>query len=691
MTAPLIIENEFITLSFDPESGSLSGIASRKTGWAPLGCPDKGFLFKMMVPLPKRRNNNIYSEKQRPSSIALSPDKKSIVLCWDTLASEYGGQMNIQVTATVCLNEDGADFTMKIRNNSPYPVESVDFPIIGNIRPPEESPWLKKFFYEYHAGFEWELWPTYRNTIGYYGFDTPIQSSGGSPAEPFVLYRSPDQGLYMGEHDQSYDVVAWQSELLPGWRSMIDASVPTAEEIGGKAVSTRVKAVHMPYIQPGEERELPKVTIAFFEGGWQKGVDIYKKWRNTWMSLPKTPDWASDIHSWQQIHINSPEDELRLRFTELVEVGKECAERGVKAIQLVGWNDGGQDQGNPSHDVDPRLGTVEELRQAIKEIQAMGVKVVLFVKFTWADRATEWFRNELIDYAIRDPYGDYYVYGGYRYQTAAQKLDINTKRLIPMCFLSEKYLEICEKEFQKVVALGPDGMLFDECQHHSPALVCFDQSHGHRYGAPVYANDIELLNRFKKLAPEGFLMAGEALYDRLTGTYHLAYFRSENKDHIPLSRYMQPHALCMTAVTGFNDRDMINQCLMCRYIISYEPYNFKGRLTDFPLTVAYGQKMDALRTEYRAYFWDGAYQDQCGARVKDLDTDLPHPSYSVFKHASEQTIGVVVCNYEEQPVRLLVTPDEGTDLTRYRLVGTDTWKSCVDGIELPPHSAAIVL
>ena len=35
----------------------------------------------------------------------------------------------------------------------------------------------------------------------------------------------------------------------------------------------------------------------------------------------------------------------------------------------------------------------------------------------------------------------------------------------------------------------------------------------------------------------------------------------------------------MTAVTGFNDRNMVNQCLMYRYIISYEPYNFKGHWT----------------------------------------------------------------------------------------------------------------
>ncbi len=62
---------------------------------------------------------------------------------------------------------------------------------------------------------------------------------------------------------------------------------------------------------------------------------------------------------------------------------------------------------------------------------------------------------------------------------------------------------------------------------------------------------------------------------------------------------MLPDGQFMTAVTGFDDRNMINQCLLYRYIISYEPYNFKGLPEDYPLTLAYGKQMDALRTELR--------------------------------------------------------------------------------------------
>ena len=94
------------------------------------------------------------------------------------------------------------------------------------------------------------------------------------------------------------------------------------------------------------------------------------------------PQWVRSLHAWQQIHVNSPEDELRIPFSQLPKIGRDCVKRGVKAIQLVGWNKGGQDQGNPCHDPDPRLGGFEELKKAIGKIQEMGVKVILFAKFS---------------------------------------------------------------------------------------------------------------------------------------------------------------------------------------------------------------------------------------------------------------------------------------------------------------------
>jgi len=696
---PLILANDSLCLKFNQATGALVGLTVVETGWEILNRPHLGLSFHLLLPLSEeRRNNPIYGEKQRLSGLEVSPDRRGALFIWDGVTSEHGGAHDIKLILEVSLNARRVVFTLTVENRSQYVVENVYCPYLGDLQHPPGEEWFKTFLYSYATAQEWSLWPTYQNMRGYFGVDYPTQFSSwgatsGAPMSPYILLRGAGQGLYAGVLSSSPELVAWHTELRPGYGSSIDARVPEEVIIAGRDVATRFAAVHVPYIQPGEARVLTPVALEAFQGGWQHGVDIYKQWRATWMQTPKPPGWACEPHAWQQIHINSPEDELRVPFKDLVTIGEDCAKHGVKAIQLVGWNDGGQDQGNPSHDPDSRLGTSAELKEAIAKIHTLGVKVVLFAKFTWADRATERFRKDLIGLAIKDPYGDYQMHGGYQYQTATQLLDINTKRLIPMCFLSEEYLRICGNEFKKTLDLGADGILFDECLHHSPALLCFDTGHGHRYGAPVYANDRKLIQSFNRLSQpvnSEFLFAGEACYDWEFEVYHLSYHRSESKEHIPLTRYMLPDASLMTAVTGFNDRNMINQCLLYRYIISYEPYNFKGRLDDYPLTIGYGKKMDALRTELREYFWDGEFRHEAGARV--TRDGKPHHPYAVFINRANGKHGIAVANYDEREnVTVQVEMIDYQDAFQYRLVDDPAWRSAAGGIVIPPCSAAVVV
>lgn len=551
--------NETLKLSFEAATGALIGLTAVETGWEILNRPTLGLNFRLMLPLPGRRNNPVFGERQPVSAVDTTAD--SVTFYWDHVTSRYGGIHDIRMRLNVRLNQRQAIFQLTAENHSANTIEAVYCPYLGDVQHPDQTD-FKSFVYHYASAVEWPIWPTFQNMRGYYGVDYPTQFSQwtpgvGAPMAPFILLRIATQGLYVGVATADNELVAWHAELRPGWDSSLTSHVSTGPALSGKDVATRFAAVHLPYILPGQTRTLTPVALEAFQGDWQHGVNIYRQWRTSWLRPPVVPSWAREPHAWQQLHINSPEDELRMPFSELPQIGEDCTRHGVKAIQLVGWNAGGQDQGNPSHSPDPRLGTPDELCTAITTIQSMGVKVILFAKFTWADRATEWFRNDLIKQAIKDPYGDYYHYPGYQYQTATQLLDINTKRLIPMCFLSEAYLKVCESEFQKVLDLGADGILFDECLHHGPALLCFDESHGHRPGAMVCANDNELIRRLGRMAAGAnpdFLFAGEACYDREFETYHVSYHRSENPQHIPLSRYLAPHAQLMTAVTGFNDR-----------------------------------------------------------------------------------------------------------------------------------------
>jgi hypothetical protein len=142
-----------------------------------------------------------------------------------------------------------------------------------------------------------------------------------------------------------------------------------------------------------------------------------------------------------------------------------------------------------------------------------------------------------------------------------------------------------------------------------------------------------------KLNPD-FIFAGEGPQDWLLQCYPASYFRI-GADSRPVCRYIDSQAPLMVAATGIDDREMLNLILAYRYIISYEPYNFKGHVTDFPLTLAYGKKIDALRQKYKAWIWDAEFRDTLGASVT---ADGSH-RYTVYRTAGGKR-AVVVVNQE---------------------------------------------
>ena len=65
-----VLENEALRLRFAADTGRLCELVARDTGWSVLDRPELGLSFRLMVPLPGRRNNPVYGEDQKASSIA---------------------------------------------------------------------------------------------------------------------------------------------------------------------------------------------------------------------------------------------------------------------------------------------------------------------------------------------------------------------------------------------------------------------------------------------------------------------------------------------------------------------------------------------------------------------------------------------------------------------------------------------
>jgi len=677
----LILSSPSLLVAIDRNTGCLHRLESKDGAWRLQGAG-----LRLHVPAPDHRFH--YLNESHSAKPRIESDNQLATITWSGFLSPRMGKLDIEVQQTIRLEGVAVQFTYKIRNSSPAVIESYAYPRLAGLKPPAGDKTLQQAAWNYSGMGTAPLWPTFGNEVGYYGYDTPAQLRNLGADSQFCLILAETRGLYLGYHDPAQkQVVQICFALSPSYVDSYNSSVLASGKASDSAVA--LDPNHLCFIQPGASQSSEALVLTPFTGDWHAGADIYKAWRATWLKAPVMPAWVKDVHSWQQIQINSSEDRLEFPYKDLLKVAEACQRWGVKAIQLTGWQNGGQDRDFPLHDTDPRLGSPDEFKQAIAESRKLGVEIVLFNKYAWADVTAPAYATEFRKFAIEDPYGDPRLFNGYNYDTPTQIGGINTRHGAGMCQASPPWRQRALIEFQKSVALGASGILFDECQWHiSP--YCFSPHHGHAVPGAVFSGDVPLIEGFRTVIdPEQFLFAGESPYDLELRTYDMSYIRI-NRGFVPFARYLAPFAPMSVAVTGYNDRQMINACLLYRFSMSYEPRDFHGYLDEIPLTLTYGRAIDDLRRKYRDWLWDAEFRDTEGARV--TANGAPHNTYTVF-HRNNGLRAVVLANMSDTaPILCELALDPPAKATLSYVTPEQPSPQPWPGkFQLPPGFAAVVL
>ena len=645
----VVLQDGDLLVAFDPVSGALTRMERKSTRWTIQRRPALGVSFRLHAPLPEQRTNFVLGTKQRAASVQKISDNQ-VRLQWKDLISEHGGVLPITFTATVTLKDGALTFDGTLDNDSALPVETIDYPYFGDLNPPSPDSHMQVEHLWVGALSGDEIYPHFNNAQGYWGVRYPTKSFNSNQSQ-FCLIQTPEQGIYVAMQDPDIRyLLQFTFEQHPG---VVEADiVPRQDEISGLPVHLQFRTCHFIFAHPHSSVNLAPVVLRTYTGDWHAGLEVYNQWRKTWFGKPHTAAWALDVHSWLQLRVDGAEQDFSVPYRVLPKYIDECAANGVTAIQVVGWNHGGQDGGDPSLDTDPGMGTWEELHQAILHARSKGVNIILFGKPIFADMSTDWYKKELYKYEALDPYGNKYESGGYSYTTPTQLAGINNRRRAIMDVCSQGYRDIATREFEKTLALGAAGWLFDEVMQHNGVLYSFSPDHGYKSPGYLFNADIPLVKQFRAAADKvgkDFLFSGEGPGDWLMPYYTLGYYRIGPATRHAL-RYLDPQAPLMAAVTGVDDREKLNLILAYRYIISYEPYNFKGHVTDFPLTLAYGKKIDALRRKYKAWIWDAEFRDTLGATVS---ADGTH-RYTVFVAPGGKRAVVVVNLETTQPISVKV-------------------------------------
>jgi hypothetical protein len=649
-SANIILENDSMTVEINKTTGAIEGVYNKMAKWQLIKQPKLSLGLQMIIPVSDQRNNKALSKDQKLADIR-KINNGECQLTWDKINSQRAVDLPIKVVSNISLKGAAITFELSIDNNSNYRIDEVSYPCFGGVRPPEGTKTFRTKTINMVGGFQSaDMLSPFPQARGYWGVDYPSFLNEYPDARcmmPFELIEMDGQGIYFGAWEKNNNNIFFLHEFAPGFLDSKHNRIPLANELSGKPAGYIFTMVRTPFLGPGEKFRFSPAVFKMYKGNWHDGVQTYTDWRKTWFEKKPQPSWIDSVDSWQNIIMLDPVGTVYYKYKDLLQVAKEAKKNGVGAIQIIGWNKGGLDRGTPFFDTDPRLGTKEEFKEVIGQIESSGMHVLLFCKFGSADATIPEFDSQIKKYTVKNFYGQRDMTGYYGYQTITGGGTAGT----PLCLLSPEFRKIATGQVQKMIDLGASGIQYDQL---APGGNCYDTSHQHQFGESLAKGALLLANEFYAAAQnqnKNFVLIGEGPSDQMSQYYPLSYIRTSDYyywvgKHVPVWKYINPEMQFATGVIGADDREMINQCLTYGYIIGIEPYNFRGKLSDVPQTMQYAKKAQELRKELKDYLWFGKFLDMKTAEVKLVSGANSDFYYSVFENKKNGKKAIVITNDE---------------------------------------------
>jgi hypothetical protein len=271
------LEDNSIFVAFDSESGALTRLEDKATHWKIERRAELGVSFRLFAPLPNRRYNPVPGQKQNATKVEKLSDHE-IRFQWKNLLSENGGVLPMTLTANVALSNGSVTFDATLENNSPLPVETIDYPYFGDFNPPSREAMMEARTMRDGKADNLqtnEIYPHFRNEKGYWGVDYPTKTLEAQQS-PVCLVQTPGDGLYIGIDDPAYRL-QYTFEQHPGVISSVTALVPQADEISGIPVHLEFRLCHFIFAYPHSTVKLAPVVLRCYTGDSRAGVELYKQ------------------------------------------------------------------------------------------------------------------------------------------------------------------------------------------------------------------------------------------------------------------------------------------------------------------------------------------------------------------------------------------------------------------------------
>jgi len=655
--ADIALSNGTVEVVFDSEHGRITSLRHRRLGVELVQERRLAESFRILVPLPEWRGHYLRGSSQALRSGHVADDRRSATLQWAGLESP-AGRFDITVRMTVVLDGDQVQFRTEVDNRTDLTVEEVLCPALGGLRADEEAPaWRIHHSNWVGVGHEWNVYEELPGS--YLGPDEPVWQAmyPNGMSMPWVDIYHADRrvGAMIADLNPSPAgaISAFRAQLSPattyrGARQWW----PTRREAGETPVGLTVGWSRFPFVDPGRSWQSPPVVVRFHEGTWWEAARIYRRWFDATMPYPATRprSWLNGQDGWQSTIMSYPEGTVTARFSDIPRLAAAARSAGINVLQLDGWDVGGIDRDYPEYRPDPRLGTADELRSALQRAREMGVRVLLFANLQWASIETDWYRDELHEYAVKDPRGFARNSMGWEYHTSLGLAGQCESRMVLMDPGRPGFNRIIREQLEGVVGLGPDGIQIDKLG----AGFAIDYAAGPGAGRDASVatgvwDVVRALYEANQGRGGGLGLAGETHWDRTMPFIDASYARFFSEEHLPTTAVAFPEFRQTSCIPGRYERAMVNNCLRYGHIVNVEARYLHGSADDIPELAPYVRAVLELRRNLRPVLWDSELVEPGVADVK-VDSDDGLLS-AVHRSREKPGAGAAVLNHFERDAK----------------------------------------
>lgn len=606
--------------------------------------------FRILLPLPNYEANYFLSTNQ---TVRFEKINNGIICHYATLKNEHQ-TLNVKVRYKIQSVNGQLLFSITVNNPTNQPLAEVYYGIIGGQKGLRNRLDTRTLIPGGTTNNDATMFTRFTGG-GYGGGNLGITYSATGITYPswgmsmswMEVYNPRENiGMYYAQQDTGIRKAAFYYELRPSEKgNVIGDNWPTEKDVPeGTPIGLTMGWMNMPYTKKDDFSSAP-VVLQLHAGDWHQGSQIYRRWFDKYYEVKRQPTWLRNEMAWQSIIMSNSEDVINYKFSDLPKLAADAKKYGVTTFEILGWDKGGIDRGYPQYEPDPRLGTKDDFRDALRGIKAAGVHPLIFVNIQWMDTDIPLYYHKLKKYETKGRWADDLMLSGYGEGTMTARLGITRHNMTQITPAYPEVYKLLMDYYLDLVRSGADGFQFDKA-----TSIDFDFNPLLKLGPDramaqgVFDMLGEVLKEGRKIDPN-LAMASELIWDRAFQYVDVSYLRMNDIDMDPALKYTFPEWTSTIFAESPFDFNIMNNGMRYGFVWALAPRHYSASLDEVvtrPLS-KYVAELIRIRKKFADILFTGQFMDTLGATVNCG----VNSRFSVFESMDDTTKrAVVIVNFD---------------------------------------------